>query len=92
MAPSRLPRIHRSILHGGRLLALGVLLFGGPNETHAQPTPARAVLVTGARTGIGRTITERLASRGWFVYGGARRAEDIAALSRIPNVQGAASR
>jgi NAD(P)-dependent dehydrogenase (short-subunit alcohol dehydrogenase family) len=48
----------------------------------------RAVLVTGASTGIGRTITEHLASRGWFVYGGARRAEDIAELSRIPNVQG----
>lgn len=51
-------------------------------------TPARAVLVTGASTGIGRTITEHLAARGWFVYGGARRAEDIAELSRIPNVQG----
>jgi NAD(P)-dependent dehydrogenase (short-subunit alcohol dehydrogenase family) len=54
----------------------------------AQPAAARAVLVTGASSGIGRRITERLASEGFFVYAGARKAEDIAELSRIPNVQG----
>lgn len=48
----------------------------------------RAVLVTGASTGIGRKITELLAAEGHFVYGGARKAEDIAALSKIENVQG----
>lgn len=48
----------------------------------------RAVLVTGASSGIGRRITETLASEGTFVYAGARRAGDIAALSRIPNVLG----
>lgn len=48
----------------------------------------RAVLVTGASSGIGRRITETLAAQGMFVYGGARKAEDIAELSRIPNVQG----
>ena len=48
----------------------------------------RAVLVTGASTGIGRKITERLAAEGHFVYAGARKPDDITALSAIDNVQG----
>ena len=47
----------------------------------------QAVLVTGASSGIGRKITEDLASRGYFVYAGARKAEDLAALNEIDNVQ-----
>ena len=53
-------------------------------ETAASP---RAVLVTGASTGIGRKITEVLAAEGHFVYAGARKREDLEALSKIPNVQ-----
>jgi NAD(P)-dependent dehydrogenase (short-subunit alcohol dehydrogenase family) len=59
-----------------------------------QPTDARAeeaqhaVLVTGASTGIGRLIAERLATDGHFVYAGARKPDDIAALSAIENIQG----
>jgi NAD(P)-dependent dehydrogenase (short-subunit alcohol dehydrogenase family) len=48
----------------------------------------RAVLVTGASTGIGRLIAERLAADGHFVYAGARKSEDITALSAIENIQG----
>jgi NADP-dependent 3-hydroxy acid dehydrogenase YdfG len=55
------------------------------SPAHAQQ---RAVLVTGASSGIGRKITERLASQGHFVYAGARSAQDIAELSAIRNVQG----
>lgn len=50
-------------------------------------TAQKAVLVTGASTGIGRKITEKLAAEGYFVYAGARKDEDIEALNRIENVQ-----
>jgi NAD(P)-dependent dehydrogenase (short-subunit alcohol dehydrogenase family) len=42
--------------------------------------------VTGATTGIGRAIAERLAAEGVFVYAGARKDADMAALNRIDNV------
>lgn len=56
----------------------------------AAPSPAgaqKAVLVTGASTGIGRKVTERLASEGYFVYAGARKDSDLAELDAIDNVQ-----
>lgn len=53
----------------------------------ADDAKPRAVLVTGASTGIGHQITEHLASHGWFVYAGARKPEDLDALNKIPNVQ-----
>jgi NAD(P)-dependent dehydrogenase (short-subunit alcohol dehydrogenase family) len=45
------------------------------------------VLVTGASTGIGRKTAELLASRGFFVYAGARKAADLAELDAIENMQ-----
>ena len=54
----------------------------------AELSAQKAVLVTGASTGIGRNIAERLASEGYFVYAGARKPRDIAALSEIENIQG----
>ena len=57
---------------------------------HAQPPAGesqKAVLVTGASTGIGRKITERLAADGYFVYAGARKDSDLAELNAIENVQ-----
>lgn len=47
----------------------------------------KAVLVTGASTGIGRRITEVLAEKGYFVYAGARKQKDIDALNAIENVK-----
>jgi NAD(P)-dependent dehydrogenase (short-subunit alcohol dehydrogenase family) len=49
--------------------------------------PQKAILVTGASTGIGRKITERLAADGYFVYAGARKDADLKALGEIKNVQ-----
>ena len=55
---------------------------------HATPeTAPKAVLVTGASSGIGRKITERLAADGYFVYATARKEEDLKALGSIKNVQ-----
>lgn len=65
------------------LLAIVVL----PWPVTAQPTTPRAVLVTGASSGIGRKITEKLAASGYFVYAGARSQTDLAALNSIRNVQ-----
>ncbi len=50
--------------------------------------PQKAILVTGASTGIGRKVTERLAADGYFVYAGARKDKDLAELSAINNVEG----
>lgn len=79
----RLLRSVARIVAGVAFLAIAPL-----RPASAQPAAQRAVLVTGASSGIGRTITERLAREGFFVYAGARKAEDLAALSAIPNVQG----
>jgi len=47
----------------------------------------RAVLVTGASSGIGRSIAETLAANGYFVYAGARKKADLDALNRIKNMR-----
>lgn len=73
----------KTVRHAVLLLLLAVAQLAAQ-----QPTAQRAVLVTGASSGIGRKITELLAAQGHFVYAGARKAEDIAALSKINNVQG----
>mgnify|MGYP001794104868 CR=1 FL=1 len=46
----------------------------------------KSILVTGASTGIGRNLAETLASSGYHVYAGARKAEDLAALDAIDNI------
>jgi len=46
-----------------------------------------AVLVTGASSGIGKRTTELLASKGYFVYAGARKQKDLDALNTMKNVE-----
>lgn len=59
-----------------------------PTAASAQEAQARkAVLVTGASTGIGRRITEVLAANGHFVYAGARKDKDLAELNAMDNVE-----
>lgn len=74
------------ILAAAALVACATPCTG--DET-AQPGAAarKAVLVTGASSGIGRRIAEDLAQKGYFVYAGARKQEDLDALNRIENVQ-----
>ncbi len=69
-------------------LLLGVASISSSQEIAPEPALAqRAILVTGASTGIGRAITERLAAEGHFVFAGARKPADLEALARIENVQ-----
>ncbi len=46
----------------------------------------RAVLVTGSSSGIGLRMTEILSTNGFFVYAGARKAEDLERLDAMENV------
>lgn len=56
-------------------------------ESASDTSEIKAVLVTGASTGIGRKITEVLAGQGYYVYAGARKPADLAELDMIENVQ-----
>lgn len=57
-----------------------------PDES-LDPFRQKAILITGATSGIGRNIAEKLAAAGHFVYAGARKQDDIDELNRIQNVQ-----
>ena len=46
----------------------------------------KAVLVTGASSGIGLKITEKLSENGYHVYAGARKAADLERLDALENV------
>ena len=74
-----------------RTAILVVLLFAVSaissiaNAAHHEQR--KAVLVTGASSGIGLRITEELASNGYFVYAGARKKEDLDRLNELDNVE-----
>jgi NAD(P)-dependent dehydrogenase (short-subunit alcohol dehydrogenase family) len=66
------------------LLAIAVHI---PGEVIAQDEQ-KAVLITGASSGIGRNMAETLAAEGYYVYAGARKQADIDELSAIDNITG----
>jgi NAD(P)-dependent dehydrogenase (short-subunit alcohol dehydrogenase family) len=74
-----------------RLLILSFLFLAMNLGVAHADTPSsdggKSVLVTGASTGIGRKITERLAAHGYVVYAGARKDSDLQALGAIKNVR-----
>ncbi|NOX69161.1 MAG: SDR family oxidoreductase [Gammaproteobacteria bacterium] len=57
--------------------------FASADDRAAQ----KAVLVTGATSGIGLRITEELADNGYFVYAGARKQKDMDRLNAMDNVE-----
>ena len=69
------------------VIALPIIGFAQTPAADSPATTVKAVLVTGASTGIGRKITEHLAGRGYFVYAGARKQADLDALGAIKNVR-----
>lgn len=71
------------------LALLFACTFSCPSAA-AESTPGaeqKAVLVTGASSGIGRKIAELLASQGHHVYAGARKQKDLDDLNAIKNIQ-----
>ena len=74
-------------------ITIGFLLTGlsGSLQADTNPPPGdraqKAILVTGASTGLGRMVAETLASKGYFVYAGARKDQDLKALGAIENIQ-----
>ena len=71
------------------LAVIALLCVTAPlTVAHAQDDGQKAVLITGASTGIGRNMAETLAREGYFVYAGARKQADIDELSAIDNIMG----
>ena len=70
------------------LVAIAAIACSLPSAGPAQAEDAvqRAILITGATTGIGRNLAETLASNGHFVYAGARKQKDMDELNEIDNV------
>jgi NAD(P)-dependent dehydrogenase (short-subunit alcohol dehydrogenase family) len=74
---------------GISILILAVLVFlPFPAVADDSEQTQKAVLITGASTGLGRVMAELLAANGHFVYAGARKESDTAELSAIDSIQG----
>lgn len=69
------------------IIALSLFLVFTSYHQPVAASDQKAVLITGASTGIGREIAETLARDGFFVYAGARKQEDLDALNAIDNIQ-----
>lgn len=72
------------------LFVLGLVLSAWAVSAHSrrgESTDQKVVLITGASTGLGRAMAERLAENGYFVYAGARKQKDLDALNAIENIE-----
>lgn len=69
------------------LLLIAVLSASAPFTLAHEHAAKRAVLITGASSGLGLRMTEVLSENGFIVYAGARQAEDLKRLEAMPNVE-----
>lgn len=69
------------------LLLACATLFVHPFAQAETAPVQKAVLVTGASSGLGRVMAEAMAANGYFVYAGARKDADLAELDAIENIQ-----
>ena len=71
------------------ILLLNITILTSQSVALADTPPEqKAVLITGASSGLGRVMAETLAADGYFVYAGARKDKDLEELSAIENIQG----
>ena len=71
-----------------KVLLIAIFSLAPFATVQADASPGqKAVLVTGASSGLGRNMTEMMAAQGYFVYAGARKDKDIEELNSIENVQ-----
>ncbi|MCC7388591.1 MAG: SDR family NAD(P)-dependent oxidoreductase [Phycisphaerales bacterium] len=82
----------RSLIAGVLIVVAAFSVGATAQEQADRPTATpegaqRAVLITGASSGIGRATAELLAAEGFHVYAGARSREDIDALNAIDNIE-----
>lgn len=66
--------------------AIAALIFLVTPVLAEESEAQKAVLVTGASSGIGLKVAETLAANGFYVYAGARKAEDLERLDAMDNV------
>ena len=71
------------------ILLMTIMGLTGQTVALADTSPdQKAVLVTGASSGLGRVMAEMMAANGYFVYAGARKDKDLEELTAIENIQG----
>ncbi|MEM7282611.1 MAG: SDR family oxidoreductase [Pseudomonadota bacterium] len=63
-------------------------LFCQSSASADEISGQKAVLITGASSGLGRAMAEMMAANGYFIYAGARKDQDLKELSAIENIQG----
>ena len=77
------------MIHTLIILFITSIALAGPSVAKADTTTdQKAVLVTGASSGLGRVMAETMAANGYFVYAGARKDKDLEELTAIENIQG----
>jgi len=68
------------------IIAAAFVIGFSANGRAQESAETKAVLVTGASSGIGLMIAETLAKNGFYVYAGARKDADIARLDAMDNI------
>jgi NAD(P)-dependent dehydrogenase (short-subunit alcohol dehydrogenase family) len=76
----------RSMMIGICMLCAMDIAYGDDEPAPGADNP-KAILVTGASSGLGRSIAETLAAKGYVVYAGARKDKDLEALDAIDNIR-----
>ena len=71
-------------LFGLLVVILTFIPFNAIAQSSGADAGQKAVLITGASTGIGRKITEVFAEQGYFVYAGARKQKPFKSKSTLP--------